>query len=118
MIFLLRSVMQRAMTEYAGVELCLLVFLNPYCFQISTVVKFIPRSHDVQEKNPPVPIGWETVGLMTLSGGSGEERNLVPFPAGESRFICNLVHLRAATLNTLSLPETLTQTCGVEPSSG
>jgi len=52
-----------------------------------------------------------------LSGGSGQERNPVPFPAGESQFICNPVHLRAATLTTLSLPETLTQTCGVDRKS-
>ena len=54
---------------------------------------------------------------MTFSGGSGEERNLVPFPAGESRFICNPVHLSAAALTTLSLRETLTQTCGVDRES-
>jgi len=56
---------------------------------------------------PPVPIGWETGGLTTLSGGSGEERNFVPFPAGESRFDCDPVLLRTASLTTLSLRETV-----------
>jgi hypothetical protein len=75
------------MKEYAGVELYLLVLLNTYCMQVNTVVRFTPRSHYLYGKNPPVPIGWVMGGgggLMTWSGGSGEERNLVPSPMMEA----------------------------------
>lgn len=54
---------------------------------------------------------------MTLSGGSGEERNLVPFAASESRFVCDPALLRTASLTTPSLRETEIKNCGVDGES-
>jgi hypothetical protein len=65
-------------------------------------------------KEPPGTHWLGDWGLMTLSGGSGKERNLVLFPAGKSPFVCDPVLLRTASLTTLSLRETVIKNCGVD----
>ena len=65
-----------------------LLYVGKYCSQIHAPIA-LP-----QRKNPPVPIGW-VLGwgvLMNWSAGSGEERNLVPFPmieaVGPGHIVC------------------------------
>jgi len=95
------------------VELHLLVFLTSLLYR-GNYSDSRPGLITCKERTPWYLSAGRLGGLMTLSGG---ERNLVLFPASESRFFCDPVLVRTVSLTTLSLRETVIQNCGVDGES-
>ena len=76
--------------------------------QIHSPVALLPT------KLPPLSVGWETVWARDLVWKLWrKEKHLVPFPAAESRFVCNPARIRGAALAKLSRQATVIKTSGV-----